>query len=200
MSKHILERYARRDDGRLILDVAAAGVADLYNDFDRASPYRRKDLDGELVDYLMDCAREIGPRPFAVRITLSAPPDNAQAARVRTSMHSYFEYLNEAEKRTMRRMMRTSLILLSLGAAILGAAIWVNRVLGDDPAVWARVCAEGLTVAAWVSLWEALATFLVQWPGHRREVRLHNRLAAAPVEFAPAPSPGNVPSTDQVSP
>ena len=43
--------------------------------------------------------------------------------------------------------------------------------------------AEGLTIVAWVSLWEALAMFLVNWAPHRRLIRMYERIAKADVRF-----------------
>jgi hypothetical protein len=40
-----------------------------------------------------------------------------------------------------------------------------------------------LTVAAWVSLWESIATFLIEWNPNRREIELCDRLATASVFF-----------------
>ena len=51
-----LERYERTSDGKLIIDVSAARVEDLYSNFDRSAPYVRRDLDEDLADYLIACA------------------------------------------------------------------------------------------------------------------------------------------------
>ena len=66
--------------------------------------------------------------------------------------------------------------------------ISVNRLLPADPGVVGQVCAEGLTVAAWVSMWEALATFLIQWRPYRRDIRLYRRIAGAEVSFRQCPA------------
>lgn len=181
MKKPILERYSRTADGTPILDVAATQISDLYNHFDRTAPHMRKDLDQNLVDYLLDCARELDPYAFIIRITLQDEPTDEMISRVRGSIRNFFSYLSALEKRNMLGMLRKSLILLTLGLGLLAAAVLVNNRLGPDPAVFARVSAEGLTVAAWVSLWESLATFLVQWAPHRRELRLFKTLSETPV-------------------
>ena len=49
MKKHILERYRRDAGGTLVIDIAAAKVSDLYEDFDLQAPYIKKDLDYDLV-------------------------------------------------------------------------------------------------------------------------------------------------------
>ena len=43
---------------------------------------------------------------------------------------------------------------------------------------------EGLTVAAWVSLWEALATFLIKWMPIRKRLLLYERIATCAIETA----------------
>ena len=181
MKKEILSRYARTDQGKVIIDVAAAKVQDLYNDFDRTAPYLKKDLDQDLVDYLVDCVREIGRTDFVIRISLIQRPDDVLETRVKRSIEKFFLYLKELEMRTMRKMLRTSLILFTIGLGILAIAVWVNRIMESSDSVVAHVFSEGLTVAAWVSLWEALATFLIQWTPHRQELRLFHRIVDAPV-------------------
>jgi len=47
----------------------------------------------------------------------------------------------------------------------------------------AHVFAEGLIVAAWVSLWESLATFLIEWFPQLRNIKLYYRLAAVQPVF-----------------
>ena len=79
--------------------------------------------------------------------------------------------------------MRTSLIFLVVGMVLLFLSILTNEELASDATVITKVFAGGLTVAAWVSLWEALATFLVNWPPFTRRIRLYERIAHAPVEF-----------------
>ena len=72
--------------------------------------------------------------------------------------------------RKLAAMMRTSLLLFCVGVAILFFSVWSHQqhVFGDT--VVANVFAEGLTVAAWVALWNALATFLINWAPQRRQM------------------------------
>jgi hypothetical protein len=178
-----LNRYERAPDDSIIIDVAAIRAEDLYNDFDKNAPYIRRDLDQDLVDYLIGCVREVGAEPFVIRFTLTHPPDETRLARIRRSVKNYFFYLIETEKQKMLRMFRKSAILLCIGLAILFASVWVNQWLGVERSVIANVFAEGLTVAAWFSLWEALAVFIIEWLPHRKTILLYRRLAQAPLAF-----------------
>ncbi len=181
--RRILERYAHTDDGRVVIDIAAAKIADLYDDFDKHASYLKKELDQELVDYIIDSVREIGREPFLIQVSLDAPMDPSAVCRVQTSLHNYFLYLRELEAREMRRLLRTSVILFVVGAALLTASVWMNSRAAVRDVVVGSLIAEGLTIAAWVSLWEALAMFLVNWAPHRRLIRMYERIAKADVRF-----------------
>jgi hypothetical protein len=184
METHILDRYARADDGRVIIDIAADRVEELYSDYDNTAQFLKKDLEPDLVDYLVESAREIGKEPFAIRFSFSRPVEHDVTLRVRQSIRTYFTYLGELEMREARYMLRTSSILLLVGIAILTLSVRLNLYIEHSASVISRVFAEGLTVAAWVSLWESLATLLINWPPHRRQIRLCARIAAAPVLFS----------------
>jgi hypothetical protein len=96
-------------------------------------------------------------------------------------------YLKTIELNELRRVMNVSLIYLAIGTVILFLSIHVKQ-LGIEGAMLKNLLTEGLTVAAWVSLWQALATFLINWIPFRRRVKLYQRIARAPIEFMPAPA------------
>lgn len=183
MKKSILDRYARTDDDKVIIDITANRIEDLYNNFDKHAPYLKKELDPELVDYILDSVREIGEEGFLIRLRLTTKADDFLMSRIQASIHNYFFYLKELEVRELARMIRVSLIFLAIGISILVLSVWVNQEIEDHVTVLKQVFAEGLTVAAWVSLWEALANFLVNWAPHRRQIKMYERIARAPIIY-----------------
>jgi len=102
MKKHILDRYDSLPDGRFLVDVATGDMAGLFEEFDRAAPYYRKDLDPQLAEYLCGCVREIGRAPFALRFSFDRAPDEAARQRIRRSVRSYFLYRGDIENERMR--------------------------------------------------------------------------------------------------
>ncbi len=150
MKKSILDRYARTSDNKIILDIYAGKVEDLYNNFDKNAPYVKKDLDQNLVEYLIDSVREIGKEDFVIQFRLLSSADTRLTSRVKTSIHNYFQYLKELEFRELARITRTSFILLAIGVSILCLSVWVNQRMADADygAVITHVFAEGLNVAA----------------------------------------------------
>jgi hypothetical protein len=181
--KEILDRYSRSEDGKIIIDITADKVEYLYNDFDKHTPYIRKELDQGLVDYLIDCVKEIGKEEFLIKFRFMEPVDSDLQLRIQDSIHNYFLYLKELEIGEMQQMLRTSLILLLAGIAILTLSIWYNEHFTIQASVINKVFSEGLTVAAWIALWESLATFLLNWAPHQRQIRLLKRIAMATVLF-----------------
>lgn len=183
MKKSILSRYARTSDGTLILDVAATRVADLYDNIDKVSPFVRKDLDARLVEYLKDGAEDIGHDPFVIRITLNEAPSDELKGRVTASIANFFTYMIDVERRGMRKMAKRSLFLLVAGLSFLALATHLSDWLTDSTYDLVHIFPEGITVAGWVSLWHAIATFLIDWTPRRTDIQHYRHLIEAPVVF-----------------
>ncbi len=183
MRREILDRYERTADEKLIISIATDRVEDLYNNFDKHTPYVKKELDQNLTEYLIDSVSEIGGDDFVIQFTLPVRPDEDMMSRVRKSIQNYFIYLKELESRKMARMTRTSFILFVIGVVILFMSVWINERFVLEQTVIVKVFAEGLNVAAWVSLWNAIATFLINWQPHRHQIKMYDNVSRASVLF-----------------
>ena len=188
MKKEILDRYSTTEDGKIIIDITSDKIEYLYNDFDKQTPYIKKELDQDLADYLIECMRDIGDDGFLIQFRIAENVDTDLKSRVQTSIQSYFTYLKELEIRDLKQMLRTSSILFLSGIIILTISVWFNDYVEIHKSVINKVFSEGLTVAAWISLWESLATFLINWAPHKRQIKLCERLAGASVLFKDEPS------------
>lgn len=187
MKKTIISRYEFTEKNEIIIDASVRSVEDLYNNFDRTADYLKKDLDQEFVDYVTDCVREISRRAFVIRISLSLMPDKVVMDRVRRSVRTFFLYLQETERRQLRAMLRRSLVLFVIGLALLVLAIAATRRFSSSEGVLAEVFSQGLTVAAWVSLWEAIANLFIEWYPHRQDIKRYGRVTNATVMFRRLP-------------
>lgn len=183
MRKKILDRYTRTPDNKLIIDIATSRIEDLYNNFDKHSPYVKRELDQDLVEYLINTINEIGNEEFIIQFRINSLTDPNATSRVKASVQNYFLYLKELELRELTRMARTSVILFSIGIIILIISVWVKQNLNMFGDMLNHVFAEGLTVAAWVSLWNALATFLINWAPHRTNINIYERISKSNIVF-----------------
>lgn len=183
MKKNIIERYERTKSGEVIVDISAQKVEDLYDDFDRNSQFLKKDLNKDLVEYMIDSVMEIEKEKFLIQFNLERRADDESISRVKNSVHNFFIYMEELESRKMKEMGRTSLILLFIGLFIATISVLMNQSEFIKTSIVTAVVAEGLTVAAWVSLWEALATFLIKWMPYKKKIALFKRISNAEVRF-----------------
>lgn len=189
MKKTVIERYEKTDRNEAVIDVAVASVDRLYHDFDKTTPYQRKELDEELVYYITESVRELGQFPFIIRISLETMPPADLMERVRNSISGYYLYLKEMEIRSLQRMFRRFLILFVIGSILLVMAIQATRHFPSQRGVIPEVFIQGLTIAAWISLWESVAGILLEWHPRMENLRLCNRVVKAPVIFRQIPGP-----------
>lgn len=183
MKREILDRYSSTMDNKVVIDIAAGKVEDLYNYLDKHAPYRKKDLDQDLVEYIIDSVSEIGKEDFVLQFRFAVLSDIHLISRVKMSIHNYFQYLKVRESRELARTIRSTLILFSVGIVVLFMSVWINQKITGLDGVISHVFAEGLTVAAWVSLWNAITTFFINWAPHHRQLKMYERISKAKVLF-----------------
>tara|TARA_R110002049_G_scaffold2743_5_gene21149 strand:- start:25641 stop:26210 length:570 start_codon:yes stop_codon:yes gene_type:complete len=186
MTTAVLNRYDKFEDGRFIIDVSATRVQDLYNNFDRSAPHIRRDLDQNLADYLISSAKELKHETIVVRFSFAEPPSDENQMRIRKSINSYFRYVAENEKLGLLQIIRRSGILFCIGIALLFASVLIHQLYYIDSSVLEKVFAQGITVAAWVSLWESFVVFLVEWSPRYKTLILLRRLSETLIVFRSA--------------
>jgi len=89
----------------------------------------------------------------------------------------------DLELRSVTVLLRRSSVLFAIGLVLLGLAIEATRMVSSNKGVLAGVFAQGLTIAASVSMWEAIANLFLEWHPHRQNIRLHSRIMNAPGGF-----------------
>jgi len=73
------------------------------------------------------------------------------------------------------------------GLLLLALSIAVNSQTLNPQSIIINVFAQGLTIAAWVSMWEALANFLIRWAPYQKTRKIYNRIIKADLIFEPPP-------------
>ena len=187
--KPILDRYDRTEDGKFLIDITTGRIEDLYNNFDKTATYLKKDLDQDLVDYIVDSAKEIGKETFILQFRFNQLDDKTPIERVKTSILNYFLYLKELEKRELKKLRRNSFMLFAIGITILTSTILIGHATAEQESLALEILIEGMTIASWVSIWEAIAIYLIQWKPHIQNIHLYGRVAHAEVTFSQVSAP-----------
>lgn len=177
----IVSRYERDPAGRVIIGVTIESINDLYNFFDRQTVYSKRDLDEEFVEYLTECATEIYPKPFIIRIDLERGFDKSRSDKIRKSIHNYFVYLHEAERRNLRKLFKRSAFLSFLGLSIILINVRYPDTFFSGQSILGKVISEGMIIAAWVALWEVFSNLIMEWYPMKQKIRIFKRIIEAEV-------------------
>lgn len=73
-----------------------------------------------------------------------------------------------------------------LGLVLLSVSLLHTAKTHPVPGLFGTIIREGLTIAAWVSMWEAIANLIFEWSPHRQKMKICRRIVDAPVEFREA--------------
>ena len=183
MKEDIFSRYESHSGRRLAIDVSVGKIEELFEDFDSAASYVKKDLDQDFVDYLIESVREIGRYDFVIRVRLPVVVPERHRKRVRKSIKSYFMYLELLERRKLRKMFWKSFLLFLVGMLFLVLSMSVKGNMAHVTGVIRELTTEGLTIAAWVSLWSAFANLIFELGRIVSDIRIYRRIATREVVF-----------------
>ena len=183
MRQSITDRYEQDRDGRLILDVTTPRIADLYDRFDSTASYNKKDIEKKFAEYLIDCVNEIKQHPFLIRINLEHQETLENMERVRGSLRHYFEYQQERQRREIKKHLSRSCYFFGLGVILVFFSLSLANRYDAVDNIFKDLGIEGLTIVAWVSMWEAAANLIFEWVPHFQRYRQYGRIATCEVRF-----------------
>jgi len=183
LKQDVLSRYESHSSRRLAIDVSVGKIEELFEDFDSAASYVKKDLDQDFVDYLIESVREIHSKDFVIRINLPVQVNEKHRERLQRSIKNYFGYLEFLEQRKLRKMLWRSFLLFCLGMFLLIISITLKGNMRHLSGMMQELIIEGLTVAAWVSLWSAFAIIIFELANIIGNIRLFRCIADREVVF-----------------
>jgi hypothetical protein len=183
-------RY-RLENGQPCVDVRIAGIEQLFDNRDPA-PFRERDLDPDLVEYLLDAGDDLrSERTFRLVFWLTNP---CQPGEIDAAFHAHFEYELERIERSRRRQRRTGQVALLLGACVIVALLSLAQLVGRvAPGSIGAALREGLVIASWVVMWRPVEILIYDWIPVRRQRRVIRRLLAAPIDVRTGAGPDVAP-------
>jgi hypothetical protein len=179
MKKDILDRYDRTSDNKIIIKVSTNKFENLYENFDMSSSFLKKDLNQQLVDYIIESVNEISNEKFIIKFYFKEKIEQENILHIEKSFDSYFNYLEELEKKKMKEQIKNSLIFMLIGIFFITLSILSE----GKPELSYKIVSEGLMVAGWVSMWEAMATILIKWLPLSKKLRLFKKIVSSKIEF-----------------
>jgi len=175
-------RY-RVEDGRSCIDLNVRHSRQLFDGRDPA-PFRERDLDEDVVDYLIGAAQEI-PRKQLLKIvvTISEEPEPRLAADIiAEAVREYFVHERSQIRRRLGEHVRRGRMFLSIGLAMLVVFLTLAELTASIPSGPLRdILREGLVITGWVAMWRPLEVLLYDWWPLVDERRQVSRMLEAPV-------------------
>ncbi|MFV9475516.1 hypothetical protein ACM5Q9_13945 [Advenella sp. RU8] len=147
------------------------------------SPLLSKDLHARVVDHIVDSARGFSFRaPLALILYVDeTESDLSNDQQVRDAIRAYFARLSLQARHRLRLHLRRGVISLIIGLAVLFAALFGSRLLGDDTI--SSTLRESMDIGGWVALWRPMEMFLYDWWPIMGEQILYKRLSRMPIQI-----------------
>jgi hypothetical protein len=171
-----------------IIELRVDGIVQLFDTLD-PFPFRERDLDREVEDYIVGWARELSANQ-AITIVVNFPETEAQskaAHDLSQAFGHYFADRADALQRDLNELFRIGRRSLAIGVPILVVCLVFSHLasgyLAEMP--FRRLVEESFLILGWVANWRPLEIFLYDWWPLARRRDLYRRLSAARVEARP---------------
>jgi hypothetical protein len=173
-------RY-RIENDEPIVDVRVPSVERLFDNRDPA-PFRDRDLDPSLVEYLIDSGEDlVGSERVRIVFWLEKP---CEPGEIEAAFHAHFEDELDRLRRKRRRQLRTGWIALAIAVVSIVGLIalgeLVTRVIGGTLGAGLK---EGLVISGWVLMWKPVEVLVYESIPWRRQRRVICTLLAAAIEM-----------------
>lgn len=178
-------RY-RREDGKVIIEVAVKNSRQLFNVRDPA-PFRERDLDEDFVTYVVSSVQEF-PLKTEMKLRIVFEDENSQDVNrddLQEAIRAHFTYESRLARAKMRKRLRTGWVFLVVGILVLFFCVGVAQLIGADQggSRIAAIVREGIVIIGWVAMWRPVEVFLYDW-WPLREHRLNmDKLATMGVDI-----------------
>src|SRR5262249_6574180 len=170
------------------IEIRLSSLEQLFQSLD-PSPFREKDLDKDVEDFIVSWARELhADLPF--RIVVHLPEKQlarSEAKEVNAAITGFFGYSAREVGLELKELFRVGWRSLAIGIAVLVVSIVASQMVAHnfEPRPLGKVLEESLIIFAWVANWRPIEIFLYEWWPINRRRRLYQRLAEAKVELRP---------------
>ncbi len=179
-----MERYKTDTDGSKIIEIFVKNPAQLFDSRDPA-PYRERDLDDNLVTYILSSAQEFSLNTaIKLKVLISAAGvPGAECESIATSIHNYFTYEEDLAKSQLRKVFRDGRLFLLIGLATLFVCFLASNFVEANFEFNVKpFVREGLLISGWVAMWRPIEVFLYDWWPIRERIRLLEKLSRIEIE------------------
>lgn len=155
---------------------------DVYSNWD-FSPYNNRDLDDDLIEYMLECSYEIPIKyNFIIEFHLLNQKYNKEREdKSILGMKNYFSYQLRKLKGQRIRMLKEMTSFLLIGTALLSSAFYLSS-LGSS-SFFISIITEGFFIGGWVMLWEMFSSWFFDIKKLDLKISHFKRLKESPIKY-----------------
>ena len=170
------------------IQIRLSSIDQLFDTLD-PSPFREKDLDKDVEEFIVSWARELHTDlPFTIVVHLPEKQlTRPEAKDIAPAITGFFAYNAQEIGLKLKELFRVGRHSLAIGIAVLIVSIVASQMVAHnlEPRPLGRVLEESLIIFAWVANWRPIEIFLYEWWPINRRRRLYQRIAASKIELKP---------------
>lgn len=177
MKDKLLKEIYRYDQSSKMyhVDIDLDEYRDVYSEWDY-SPLVNRDLDDDLLEYLMGCSYELGLKR-KMSVDFHIPKHLVNEKREERSIFGFRHYFSYRIRKTTSerfRYIKSTLTFLFLGIFLLVLAYIME--IQFEHNFFVRTLTDGLYIGAWVAIWEIFSIWFFQLSKLNSKVKHYKRL------------------------
>ena len=164
------------------VEIALDSYSDIFNEYD-PSPYRKKDVDPDLMNYLNECSSDI-PLNYPIALQFNIPKekfDRIEEKRVKNGFQSYYSFLSFLAFKEYKKLIRQSIWNVLVATILISLAIIIE--LFRSPDILLSVLSTCITIGGWVFLWQAITMFVFERNKYKNKFLSYKRFSEAIIAF-----------------
>lgn len=174
-------RYDKKSDS-YIIDISIDIYGDLYNEWD-FSPFKRRDLDSNLIEYLEESSFEI-PLKHELIINFFMPEDMKNLQKEHRSLiglKNYFKYMLFKTESEIRQHNIRAFKYALIGIVLVSISIFFQNYINKN--LYFEILPEGFYVGGWVFIWEMFSIIGFQNSERKQKIKEYKRLIQSKLEY-----------------
>lgn len=169
------------ENGNYKIEVSLKNYAEIFNEWDHA-PYKRKDIDPELLGFLEDSIDDI-PMKHNVDIGFYITDEYQNKDREKLIVSwfiTFYEFYIEIEKSKTKSILKQAAVYLLISVALLMLSFFgiISRT-----SILSYILTEIVVVGGWVFLWEAISKIIFDRQVISKLIKNYRRFTQADIYF-----------------
>lgn len=161
--KKLFSRY-RFEQGQACIEIRVHNSRQLFDDRDPA-PFREKDLDDDLVSYIVTSFEEVSPHNSRLVIYIADSEESSVPRQsIVNAIHSFFEFEAWLTGRQLNQLFKQGQKSLLIGLSCLLLFISLSHWIGEHSNdFFSSMLEEGVAIMGWVAMWKPIDIILYSW-------------------------------------